>query len=255
MIPDIWKQGKDARLVKLTERLYQLDELLWCHSDCEIHGLSNEDLLNHFKSVYSKKKLRTETNCLDQNLVKEGDEFLLGRTKEYNRSVYPFWLDPITPGHHEFSPLKNTKGVIKKVITGQQALVDWGNKLESYANDRDLVVYGRKENLWRKEKSYPLTRGDLLKLKRRDLVKYIGNTRSWGHYHLKEEVLGRVVTTADSEIDLLVQGNDQIIVRLNFNLSCTHLRKNNIDFGKLYREFFGEDLEEMSIIGRGENGE
>lgn len=227
-------QGRDSRLSRLMERLYQEDELLLDHSWKEMRSLNDADLLEYLIETYQGEELVTgRLSFVRREKIREGDEIVLS-----GRSLI---VD------HNFSPVMGATGIVRKIFsshfTSGNILVDWGDGLRCKVLDSEIAIYGRKGGWLRKEKRFPLTRGDMFYLRKNDLVKYVSERRALGKYIPSAKGMrGKVILNEGGKIYLTIPGNDNIIVRPNLAFTFPiQIRKNNIDFASIYRECYGDD--------------
>lgn len=208
---------RDPRLELLIERLKEIDNAFPYHSETEAGMLDDKQLFRHLKRTYRKKKFLMPP--LD---LKVGDRVVAMKF-----------------GQYQFFPVHGAQGRIEDFCEDGEVLVELRSGASLKVEDQNLVVYGRKGSWWRKEKRYPETRGDYFQLRKNDLVKYIGGEVSfWGGF-IEEPEFGTVIDVREPRrVQAVFDGKDDLIVKI-YESHLRKIVKNNIDFDKVYREYYG----------------
>lgn len=207
----------DPRLTKLLRRLDREDEYSYRHlHHYKLKTYGDKKLLDDIERSYSKDRFRFSVSDLKEDCI--GDE--VGTI----RSWHPFITTP------------EAEGVVVGV-DGEKVNVDFYG-MHCQLLDSDLFVYGRKGTWYRREKRYPETRGDYFNLEKDDLVKLQAEKKELLHCQLGE-VKAMISRKSGDEYELIIPGIDNIKFHTSKYYLYVH-RENNIDFGKLMKEYYDD---------------
>lgn len=143
---------------------------------------------------------------------------------------------------------QQAKGVVhrdKKYEDGNTS-VKFAKKVVVRVPPGDLVVYGRKQGLFRKDKSYPPTCADLFDLKKNDLVYYNPKEEEQLAGYLEVRVGSKAIVVSCDEEHCYLRWPDIPEIEKSYSIYQKYLRlirENEIDFDKLYQAFFGGIVE------------
>lgn len=211
---------KGDELIELVARLYREDRLFEYHYQ---KARSGGDLLENLREIYSQ-----------EHFFIDGWDFLkysdVGDIVEF-RKKEPVALESI----------ESSKGVVAgfdKRTDRVRVRFDTGSlKTGSMAMfPKELILYGRKGGLFRREKRYPETRADFLKIKAHDLVKLHYRTNLTGYVEVYPGLRGSLTNRHPNVLKIVDSG---LSVRLHRECDVHLILKNEINFDKLYGECYG----------------
>lgn len=225
-----------GKILKLIDRLKEEDEMFTYNNP------TIEEVLRGGRSNYSiVNKLRRRYDCDEFHF--HGFYFSAGlvmRKCARVNDIVQFRKNYILPC---VSLTEGVKGVVTALDEDSQITVLFADGVKACLPDSEVLVFGRRGRWYRKEKSYPPTQGDLFKIAKDDLVQYVP-TKEYQFFVTNYRVLagtrGKVVDRV-GDISFRLGLPTVPSIKTTGGLTYQNLelvRKNNVDFEKVYREVF-----------------
>lgn len=216
----------------LKRLLQELDkrDITGSHHTIPMESYSNEEkYLNNLREIYSQDFLAytREYACTGDSIT------VTKKTETYYLKIK-----------------SGSQGIVKRKRKGGLVLVEFEPLMASFwYAPHWIYVIGRKGGLFREEKVYPETRGDLLRIKKHDIVRTKEELPYYLHYYLGHVQLNpgtqgrfkeRIIVGMHKRCYLAEFSFPDMVIEAAVNSKNTIVKKENkIDFEKLCRKCYG----------------
>lgn len=219
-------ENERRKLRNLVERLRREDHTFGYSYKVD-YDRPAEKIVTKLRVAYERNEFVFDDPRMVKDYIRRGD--IVEYAANYDENA--FYLE------------KGAEGVIINLDISHRLLIEFPPKIRAFISKEDFIVYGQKGGLLRKEKTYPETRGNCLRLKKYDRIRYTPWVDSGqvvnGLYRVKKGTRALVVDHFWRDVQVKFPGVPSIDRTTSTPYRMIKLvRKNNVDFEKIYREVF-----------------